>query len=818
MIYPNEPVQLKSSFISLDSRQIYEPADTAFFAVRGLHHDGHQYVESLYHKGVREFIVEKAAWNSTLAEKAKSWNNTSIWVVNNSIETLQHIAHVHRMAFSLPVIGITGSNGKTICKEWLYTLTKSKFQVVRSPKSFNSQIGVPLSVWGIKTHHRLGIFEAGISQKDEMNRLEAIIRPEFGILTHIGEAHGKNFESESEKLIEKLNLFRHSKKLIYRATPNTTPIVIQTMQQNNPTCELVGWSTTDPNQPIFVYWKITGKSSQLKFQKRNQSEPFISVQSQLHDEASLENLSHCLIQAHLLGMSNEELTTAVMGIKPISMRLEIKEGVRNNQLIDDSYNNDIDGLKLALPLFKRYEEKKKVLIISDFIETGIDEDTLYQQIAQLIGHQRIEKIIGIGSQIERNKHYFQEIETYATAETLVDSGDLNSLHDSIILLKGARKYAFEKIVNALETKTHCTQLEINLDALQHNLSYYRKTIGQTTKIMGMVKAQAYGAGAVEIAKILQSQGIEYLTVAYADEGVLLRNNGIYTPIMVMNPQVEEFDKMTSYALEPEIYNFSLLAAIDEYSTNQNKNIKIHIKLDTGMKRLGFEMSDIPQLMNELTQMPQLWVVSILSHLAASENPKHRAFTEHQIKQFKEASQAISDQLGYKPLRHIANSAAIQNYPEAHLDMVRLGISMYGISGNSVEKTALENVLSLKTYVSQIKNVAKGETVGYGRIGQFEEDGKIATLAIGYADGYSRALGNGQGHFEINGHLCPTIGSICMDMCMVDVSALTEIKEGDEAIVFGGKIQLTTFAKAAQTIPYEMMTSISSRVKRIYIRE
>ena len=818
MIYPNEPVQLKSSFISLDSRQIYEPADTAFFAVRGLHHDGHQYVESLYHKGVREFIVEKAAWNSTLAEKAKSWNNTSIWVVKNSIETLQHIAHVHRMAFSLPVIGITGSNGKTICKEWLYTLTKSKFQVVRSPKSFNSQIGVPLSVWGIKTHHRLGIFEAGISQKDEMNRLEAIIRPEFGILTHIGEAHGKNFESESEKLIEKLNLFRHSKKLIYRATPNTTPIVIQTMQQNNPTCELVGWSTTDPNQPIFVYWKITGKSSQLKFQKRNQSEPFISVQSQLHDEASLENLSHCLIQAHLLGMSNEELTTAVMGIKPISMRLEIKEGVRNNQLIDDSYNNDIDGLKLALPLFKRYEEKKKVLIISDFIETGIDEDTLYQQIAQLIAHQRIEKIIGIGSQIERNKHYFQEIETYATAETLVDSGDLNSLHDSIILLKGARKYAFEKIVNALETKTHCTQLEINLDALQHNLSYYRKTIGQTTKIMGMVKAQAYGAGAVEIAKILQSQGIEYLTVAYADEGVLLRNNGIYTPIMVMNPQVEEFDKMTSYALEPEIYNFSLLAAIDEYSTNQNKNIKIHIKLDTGMKRLGFEMSDIPQLMNELTQMPQLWVVSILSHLAASENPKHRAFTEHQIAQFKEASQAISDQLGYKPLRHIANSAAIQNYPEAHLDMVRLGISMYGISGNSVEKTALENVLSLKTYVSQIKNVAKGETVGYGRIGQFEEDGKIATLAIGYADGYSRALGNGQGHFEINGHLCPTIGSICMDMCMVDVSALTEIKEGDEAIVFGGKIQLATFAKAAQTIPYEMMTSISSRVKRIYIRE
>jgi alanine racemase len=336
--------------------------------------------------------------------------------------------------------------------------------------------------------------------------------------------------------------------------------------------------------------------------------------------------------------------------------------------------------------------------------------------------------------------------------------------------------------------------------------------------MGMVKAQAYGAGAVEIAKILQSQGIEYLTVAYTDEGIQLRNNGIYIPIMVMNPQVEEFDKMASYALEPEIYNFSLLRAIDEYSNHQNKNIKIHLKLDTGMKRLGFEMNEIDKLNDELNQMPQLWVVSILSHLAASENPKHKEFTLHQIKQFENASQAISDRLGYKPLWHIANSAAIQNYPESRFDMVRLGISMYGISGNSVEKKSLENVLTLKTYVSQVKNVAKGETVGYGRIGQFQEDGKIATLAIGYADGYNRSLGSGAGLFEIRGQLCPTVGSICMDMCMVDVSHLPKINEGDEAIVFGGKIQIGTLAKAAQTIPYEMMTGISSRVKRIYIRD
>ncbi len=818
MIYPNEPVQLKSTYISLDSRQIYEPAETAFFAVRGLHHDGHQFVESLYQKGVREFIVEKSAWNGPLAEKAQSWPNTSIWIVSNAIETLQHIAHLHRIAFGLPVVGITGSNGKTTCKEWLYTLTKNKFKVVRSPKSFNSQIGVPLSIWGIKAHHSLGIFEAGISQMNEMQRLEPIVKPEFGILTHMGEAHGKNFESDEEKLREKLQLFRHTKHLIYRASSNTIPIVSEEIKKINPNCELISWSTTDPNQSIFVYWKIQGKISQLKFQKRNQSEAFLSVQCQLHDEASLENLTHCLIQAHLLGMTQEEINQAIPGIKSISMRLEIKEGLRNNQLIDDSYNNDIDGLKLALPLFKRYEEKSKVLIISDFIDTGIEESILYEQIAQLIAHQRIEKLIGIGSQIERNKHHFKQIDSYASTESLIESGDLNNLKDSIILLKGARRFEFEKIVNALETKTHCTKLEINLDALQHNLGHYRKVLGNQTKIMGMVKAQAYGAGAVEIAKLLQSQGIEYLTVAYTDEGVLLRNNGIYTPIMVMNPQVEEFDKMVSYSLEPQIYNFSMLNAIDEYSNHQNKNIKIHIKLDTGMKRLGFEMQDINSLTEQLSQMPQLWIVSILSHLAASENPKHKDFTEYQINQFYEAATAISNSLAYRPLWHIANSAAIHNYPEARHDMVRLGISMYGISGNSDEKKSLENVLTLKTYVSQVKNVKKGETVGYGRIGQFQEDGKIATLAIGYADGYCRTLGSGQGQFEINGVLCPTVGSICMDMCMVDVSHLPTIKEGDEAIVFGGKIQLGALAKSAQTIPYEMMTSISTRVKRIYVRD
>jgi Alr-MurF fusion protein len=818
MIYPNEPIQLKSTYISLDSRQIYDPENTAFVAVRGINHDGHEYMETLYQKGVREFIVEKGSWVGQLPEKASQWINTSIWVVDNSIKTLQQLAHLHRIAFNLPVVGITGSNGKTTCKEWLYNLTKNEFNVVRSPKSFNSQIGVPLSVWAIQSHHTLGIFEAGISKMNEMEQLEPIIHPEYGIFTHFGEAHSQHFETDKIKLTEKLKLFRHSKKLIYRANEETNDWIRLEMQKNNPSCELVTWSTTDPNQSIFVYWKINGTRSQLKFQKKNQSEVFLDLHVELCDEASLENITHCIIQAHLLGLDKAKIELACKAIRPISMRLEIKEGVRNNQLIDDSYNNDMDGLRLALPLFKRYEEKSKVLIISDFIETGQKEGELYSIIVQLIKHHRIDHVIGIGHQLERNKHVFDQISTYTTTEDLIESGDLNSIHDSVILLKGARKFSFEKIVNALETKTHCTQLEINLEAIENNLTYYKSTIGNDTKIMGMVKAHAYGAGAVEIAKVLQTQGIDYLTVAFTDEGVNLRKNGIYTPIMVMNPQIEEFEKIIAYALEPEIYSFSMLDAIDEYCFHHGKNIKIHIKLDTGMKRLGFEPEEIDQLTEKLGQMPHLWVVSVLSHLAASENPKHKEFTENQINQFKHAAKSISTALGHRPLWHIANSAAIQNYPESRLDMVRLGINLYGITGNLIEKKSLENALILKTYISQIKNVKKGESVGYGRLGQFQENGKIATLAIGYADGYNRALGNGVGSFEIHGVLCPTVGNICMDMCMVDVSNIPLVKEGNEAIAFGGKIQLSDLAKSAQTIPYEIMTNISERVKRVYIRD
>ncbi len=818
MIQHKNPVHLRASFLSLDSRQIYEPTKTAFFAVNGLNHDGHHYVESLYYKGVREFIVEESAWHGSIAEKASKWEQTNIYVVESSIAALQVIAQQHRAQFNYPVIGITGSNGKTICKEWLATLCNNAFSIIKSPKSFNSQIGVPLSLWAMQEKHNLGIFEAGISQKGEMDKIEAMLKPDYGIFTHFGEAHGSNFNSDEEKLREKLQLFKRTQKLVYRITNLQDDPIKRIMEEINPSCELIGWNTISPEKGLFTFWQTKGKTAQIKVIKAAQSETFIDCTIDFNDEASLENSTHCLIMASILGIMRETLSLKARALKPVSMRLEMKEGLRGNTLIDDSYNNDLDGLRLALPLLKKNKNKKSVLILSDFLETGIPEKELYTTIAALVRHQKIDRMIGIGDQIIRNKALFDQIDVFQSTEDLISSGLLNTISTSQILLKGARKYNFEKLVHNLENKTHRTQLEVNLDALQHNLAYFKKDIGPETKLMVMVKAFAYGTGAIEIATLLQNSGVDYLTVAYTDEGVYLRKHGIYVPIMVMNPTIEEFDKLTENGLEPEIYSFELLKAIDEYGTQQGKNIKIHIKLDTGMKRLGFEPSEIADLGRNLAQMPHLWVASILSHLAAADSPQHADFTEYQIDLFNTAAAEVEASIGYQTIKHIANSAAIQSYPSARLDMVRLGISLYGITGNPNVKNKIENVLTLKTSISQIKNIAPDETIGYGRRGKLASSGRIATLAIGYADGYSRALGMGKGSFEIKGHLCPTVGSICMDMCMVDISQFPDISVEDTAIAFGGKIQLYDLAKQADTIPYELMTNISERVKRVYVTQ
>lgn len=818
MIHYSNPNKLTSTQISLDSRQISDPINTAFFAIKGVHHDGHQQIEALYLKGVREFVVEKNSWSNQLIEKSKKWTDADFYIVDNTIQTLQNIAIHHRERFQIPVIAITGSNGKTSVKEWLSSILQTKFQVVKSPKSFNSQIGVPLSILKMNETHNLGIFEAGISKMNEMAKLEKIIQPKIGILTHFGEAHAQNFESDEQKLKEKLLMFKQVEKLIFRDSSSYGQLIKNMMKELNPNCDLIPWSTVDTNSGILAFWQKNEQSYHIKLKKAAQSETFLDIQTDLSDEASLENLTHCLILAHYLHVEPLEIQKRTKLLRPISMRLEIKEGVRNNQIIDDSYNNDIDGLKLALPILKNSSKKHKVIIFSDLLETGIAEEKLYTEISKLLQQQSIDQIIGVGEQISRNSNKFIHITTFYSTSELIESGILNQIDHSSILLKGARKYNFEHLVQQLETKTHCTQLEINLNAIQHNLTYYKQQIGSQTKLMGMVKAFAYGAGAIEVASVLQNQGIDYLTVAYTDEGVQLRKNGIYVPIMVMNPQIQEFDLLTEYALEPEVYNFELLQALEEYSTNNSLTIKIHLKLDTGMKRLGFEPDQIAQLKENLSEIPQLWVVSILSHLAASESERHLNFTKKQITIFQKMCVEIQNTLGYKPLLHIANSAAIQKHPKSRFDMVRLGISLYGISYNLDEKKSLESVLTLKTYISQIKTIKKGETIGYGRRGKLKSEGKIATLALGYADGYARKLGMGNGTFEINGQLCPTVGSICMDMCMVDISHLKNVNIGDEAIAFGGKVQIEEIAKKAETIPYELMTNISERVKRVYVRD
>lgn len=817
MIVKTEPRFLSTPILSMDSRRIMEPEKTAFFAIQGVHHDGHQYLESLYQRGVRTFIVEEKAWNPVLEEQCATWPGVDIYVVPSSIQTLQHLAKQHRAQFKYPLIAVTGSNGKTMVKEWLHQVLSARWSTVKNPKSFNSQIGVPLSVWAMRPEHEMAVFEAGISQPGEMARLEEILRPNMGILTNIGEAHGRNFETEDQKLKEKLGLFKHSQRLLFPDKQGLAQRVALAMKDINPSCELIPWSFEDAPKYHNAFVQFQSGQSTIRLRKPAQSECFMQLELPFQDAASLENAINVAMAAYLLGMDPSLIQQKIRQLKPISMRLEIKEGHRNNQLIDDTYNNDLDGLRQALPILNQSNKSNKILILSDLLESGMEEKALYSAVANSIAQYPIDQLYGVGEALSRQKALFPRMQIFRYTEDLKNSGILEGFQEASILFKGARRYHFEQLVQAIENKSHTTQLEINLNAIEHNLRYFKAQIGPETKLMGMVKAFAYGAGAGEIANVLQHQGIDYLTVAYTDEGVQLRKNGIYLPIMVMNPSVHELDTISAYALEPEIYHFGLLKAVDEYCHSAQKNLKIHIKLDTGMKRLGFEPEEVDALCKELQQMPSLWVASIMSHLAASESEKHYKFTEKQIKTFQQGAKKISQALGYQPLLHLANSAAINHHPKSRFDMVRLGIGLYGIPYTKEDAKQLDQVLSLKTYVSQVKSVKKGESIGYGRKGKLNSDGKIATIAIGYADGFPRALGLGKFQVEIKGSLCPTVGTICMDMCMVDVSHIPNINAGDEVKIFGGKVQIQQLAKSAETIPYEIMTGISDRVRRVYVR-
>ncbi len=817
----NNPILDTHPLLLTDSRFLSQPSKTLFIAIKGERHDGHLFIKELMEKGVKSFIVseEWAKDNGVLLTKAR------FWVTANPVKTLQEIAVNHRNQFDIPVIGITGSNGKTIVKEWLSSILQKSKTIVKSPRSYNSQIGVPLSVWQMDNTHEVGIFEAGISQPAEMQSLQEIINPEIGIFTNIGSAHSEGFRSQKQKVTEKLRLFRKAKTLIYSQDyPELDEEIRIFLKAVNPKIELLSWSkngkgtTTvdiskkDKFSKLNIYWN--GEEFNLKV-------PFV-------DDASIENAIHCFFASYILlskEYGSEEalkmIQTGLDSLKPIAMRLELKEAINNCYLIDDSYNNDFGGLQMALNFMNQHHiNRKKTIILSDVLQSGQPKKELYGKISELLEGAEIEKVIGIGPDFIKHKELFNNIGAYSSVEEFLSRHPIQSFQNELILVKGARDFTFEKIVNELTHKVHGTVLEVNLDAVTHNLNYYRSLLPEKTKLMVMVKASAYGSGSTEVASLLQYHRVDYLAVAYTDEGVQLRENGIDLPIMVLNPQPESFKKLIDYKLEPEIYSLGLLKSLIKFihfNDEPTKPLKIHLKLDTGMKRLGFIKEDVEELLNILHQESCLKVASIFSHLAASDSKKHKDFTLEQINNFEHLSGTLIRQLKDKPLRHIANTAAISNYPQASYDMVRLGIGLYGIDFTDSHQEELQNVASLKTTISQIKKVKKGETVGYSRMGLAKEDMRIATIAIGYADGFDRKLSNGKGQVWINGQLCPIIGNVCMDMSMVDISKVNA-EEGDSVEVFGKQINIFDVAKTLETIPYEILTKIGTRVKRVFFKE
>lgn len=803
----------------LDSRKIVFPDTSLFFALKGDRRDGHSFLQEVYEKGVRNFIISDEQSASLPAD-------ASIILATNTLLALQQLTAYHRKQYNIPVIGITGSNGKTVVKEWLNQLLETKYTIVRSPKSYNSQIGVPLSVWQMNAEHQLGIFEAGISQSGEMENLERIIQPTIGIFTNIGEAHSEGFLNLRQKVKEKLQLFKHVQTLIYC---NDYPEI------NEGLADLVQRLRNTPDDKLNIFsWgskaeatlKITSilKDEHFSYINATYSNEDISIKIPFTDDGSLENAISCWCTLLHVGVDHRLIEEKMLQLHAVAMRLELKKGINNCSVINDSYSADISSFKIALDFLNQQQQHvRKTVILSDILQSGKSESDLYETVAAALQQKKINRFIAIGPQLYRYKSIFEKIsdlETkfYETVENF--RKDFFQLHfqNETILLKGARVFTFEDIVTLLEQKIHQTVLEINLSALLHNLQQYQQLLSPATKLMAMVKAFSYGSGSYEIANLLQFHKVDYLAVAYADEGVELRKAGIGLPIMVMNPEPATFEALVQYHLEPDIYSSELLHLFNEFlKKNGLSQFPIHIELETGMNRLGFDVADIEQLGLYL-KSSACKVQTVFSHLVASEDPTQKEFTQLQAKKFISACDILKKQLDYSFLRHIANSAAIVNYPDLQLDMVRLGIGLHGIDSSPDHHLKLKEVATLKTTIAQIKKLKKGETVGYGRKGVTKKNTTIATVRLGYADGYPRRLGNGAGKMWVNGSLAPVIGSVCMDMTMIDITNIPGVTEGDEVIVFGKNISVEELAQWADTISYEIMAGISQRVKRVYYEE
>lgn len=800
------------SELAIDSRRLIAPETSLFFALTSKRNDGHKYIEELYDKGVRNFVVETDPSNLLLLY------NANIIKVKNTLSALQMLATAHRKQFKIPVIGITGSNGKTIVKEWLYQLLNESKSIVRSPKSFNSQIGVPLSVWQMRDDHELAIFEAGISEPDEMDHLQPIIQPTIGIFTNIGHAHDENFINRIQKAGEKFKLFTKVKTLVYCIDQKELQEgIIKTGLLKN--IETFTWSRKEAADLQVTLVKPDAHNTLLNaLYKGNE----ISISIPFTDVASIENAIHCWAVMLLMGFGDALIAKRMLALQPLAMRLEMKAGINNCTLINDSYSNDIDSLAIALDFLNQQKQhRKKTVILSDILQSGRSENHLYGEVNELLNQKQVDRLIGIGKGISRQASLFKiEKEFFNSTEEFLDSYSAGAFANESILLKGARIFGFERITEALQQKTHETVLEIDLNALVHNLNYYRSKLEPGVKVMGMVKAFSYGSGSYEIANVLQFHQVDYLTVAYADEGVELRKAGIKLPIMVMNPEDESFDAIIKYQLEPEIYSFRVLKMLEATLLRLSVNshpVGIHLKIDTGMHRLGFDPVEVDELINQLKDRSQIRIKSVFSHLAASDSPANDDFTRHQVSLFRMISERICSEFDYPILRHIANTAAITRFPESQFDMVRLGIGLYGIAPMPDEQEKLQNVSTLRSIISQIKHVPAEDSIGYNRRYKAKKDTTIAIVPIGYADGLSRALSNGIGHLKVNGHYAPIVGSICMDMTMIDITCI-KAHEGDEVIIFGKELPITRLADEMGSIPYEILSGISQRVKRVYFQE
>ncbi|MCZ8330379.1 MAG: bifunctional UDP-N-acetylmuramoyl-tripeptide:D-alanyl-D-alanine ligase/alanine racemase [Flavobacterium sp.] len=787
--------------ISIDSRSLQNGENTLFFAISGPNHDGHQYIEELISQGVQNFVVTH--FDENLKSKA------NFLVVENTLEALQKFAAFYRNQFDFPIIGITGSNGKTIVKEWLNFLLSPDYNIIRSPKSYNSQVGVPLSIVAINEKHNLGIFEAGISLKDEMEKLQKIINPTIGVLTNIGSAHDEGFADIGEKIKEKLKLFTSVKVLILNKNRTICAFI-------NPKIKQFNWSSDDKSADVFVTKKKLEEITELNITYQEETFP---VRIPFQDQASVENAIHCLMVMLYFGYNQKVIQTRMQLLFPVEMRLKVKNGIFNCTIIDDSYSSDFQSLKIALDFLEHQKQhKKKTIILSDIFQSGLTNEELYPQVSQLIISNKITRVIGIGETISQFKNKFINGICFKNVTEFIAAFDNLNFENETILIKGARDFHFEEIVSLLEEKTHETVLEINLNAISHNLNFFKSKLAPKTKLMVMVKAFGYGNGGFEIAKLLEHHKVDYLGVAFADEGISLKNAGISVPIMVLNPETTSFSSIIQHQLEPEIYSIKGLKAFLKIAEQKKlKHFPIHIKLDTGMHRLGFQENNLLELIKTLQGNETVKVKSILSHMATSDDLSHQEFAISQIELFENLSSQLISALKIKPIRHILNTSGISNYPEAQYDMVRLGIGLYGVSNDDEEQKYLENVGTLKSVISQIRTIEKGESVGYGRRFMAEKQTKVATIPIGYADGISRQLGNGVGYVIINQKKAIILGSVCMDMLMVDVTDI-ECKEGNTVIVFGERPTVNEIAKLLQTIPYEVLTSISQRVKRIFYRE